>query len=73
MVSDCEKADVVLVNSDFVKQTFIDTGFDPNKIKVAYLGVRNDFFGLKHDYSIDGKLKILFTGGFGFRRVLNML
>lgn len=68
VVSDCEKADVVLVNSDFVKQTFIDTGFDPNKIKVAYLGVRNDFFGLKHDYSIDGKLKILFTGGFGFRK-----
>lgn len=68
VVSDCEKADVILVNSDFVKQTFIDTGFNPNKIKVVYLGVRNDFFGLKHNYIIDGKLKILFTGGFGFRK-----
>lgn len=68
VLSDCKKADMLLVNSDFVKKTFVDEGYNPYKIMVAYLGVRDDFYKLKTDYSIKGKTKILFTGGFGFRK-----
>lgn len=69
IVSDCKKGDVVLVNSQFVKDTFVANGFAPEKIKVILLGVREDFFFLKKDYSIkDNTIKILFTGSFGFRK-----
>lgn len=68
MVEDCEQADCILVNSDFVKETFVAEGIPAEKFHVEYLGVRPDFFGLKHDWSIVGPVKILFTGGFGVRK-----
>lgn len=68
IMHDCEEGDRLLVNSDFVKNTFVEYGFDANKIDVVYLGVRPDFFGLKKSYELTGPLKILFTGGFGFRK-----
>lgn len=68
IMHDCEEGDRLLVNSDFVKNTFVKYGFDANKIDVVYLGVRPDFFGLKKSYKRKGPLKILFTGGFGFRK-----
>ena len=68
VLDDCGKADMLLVNSDFVKQTFVDEGYDEDKITVAYLGVRDDFYRLKNDYNINQKVKLLFTGGFGFRK-----
>ncbi len=69
IIEECRKGDVVLVNSQFVKDTFVDNGFDSDKIKVALLGVRKDFYSLKNDYNIkDGIFRILFTGGFGFRK-----
>lgn len=69
IVEDCRKADVILVNSQFVKDTFVQNGFEEEKIKVSLLGVRDDFNSLKTDYCIkEGVLKILFTGGFGFRK-----
>lgn len=69
IVKDCEEADLLLVNSDFVKETFVEEGFSAEKIAVAYLGVREDFFSLKKDYSIGNRpLQILFTGQFGIRK-----
>lgn len=69
IISDCRKADAILVNSQFVKDTFIQNGFDEAKIKVCLLGVRDDFNSIKSDYNITNKtLKILFTGSFGFRK-----
>ena len=68
VLCDCEKADVLLVNSWFVKDTFVRQGFNAEKIKVIYLGVRSDFWGLKKNYGIFGKLKLLFTGSFGIRK-----
>lgn len=69
VLSDCAKADVLLVNSEFVRDTFIEAGYTPLRIRIAYLGVRGDFMRLKTDYSLTGgKLRILFTGGFGFRK-----
>jgi glycosyltransferase involved in cell wall biosynthesis len=87
IVKDCEEADVVMVNSFFVKDTFVENGFAPEKIKVVYLGQREDFFGLRQRrFDVSGlmfdagggansnlkpqtsNLKLLFTGGFGFRK-----
>lgn len=65
---DARMADCILVNSFFVKKTFIEQGFSEDKIKVVHQGVREDFIGLKTDYSTNGKIKLLFTGGFGFRK-----
>lgn len=68
IIEDCNEADILLVNSFFVKDTFIAAGYDEKKIHIAYLGVRKDFFSLKKNYSINTPIKILFTGEFGFRK-----
>ncbi len=73
MLRDCADADLLLVNSDFVKKTFVDEGYPAEKIRVAYLGVREEFFDLKRDYSIEGPVRILFTGNFDIRKGVRIL
>lgn len=68
VINDCKKGDRILVNSEFVKRTFVDEGFDASKIDVVLLGVRNDFFSLKKSYEVRDKIRLLFTGSFGFRK-----
>ncbi|WP_152286931.1 glycosyltransferase family 4 protein [Flavicella marina] len=62
VMDDCKEADVLLVNSDYVKSTFLKHGFCDEKISVVPLGIRRDFLYLKKNYTIDGKLKLLYTG-----------
>ena len=75
VLKDCDDADVLLVNSDYVKQTFVDQGYDSDRIVVAYLGVRRDFLDLKDSYTLaeDGRLRLLFTGGFALRKGANLI
>ncbi len=73
VLRDCAEADLLLVNSDFVKRTFVEQGYSADKIRVAYLGVREEFFGLKRDYRIDGPVRILFTGNFDVRKGVRLL
>ena len=73
VLRDCADADLLLVNSDFVKKTFVNEGYPAEKIRVAYLGVRQEFFDLKHDYNIEGPVKILFTGNFDIRKGVRIL
>lgn len=68
VLQDCEDADVVLVNSDYVKTTFVEAGFPASKVEVAYWGVRDDFLGLKQNYRCSGPVRLLFTGAFGLRK-----
>lgn len=71
VAEDCEWADALLVNSFFVRDTFIEQGYPVEKIKVVYLGTRPDFFGLRKVKATnrgERKLRLLFTGGFGFRK-----
>lgn len=70
---DCAEADVLLVNSDYVKETFIEAGYPANKIRVAYLGVRPDFWSLKQDYQRDTEIRLLFTGHFDLRKGARVL
>jgi glycosyltransferase involved in cell wall biosynthesis len=73
VLRDCDDADLLLVNSDFVKKTFVEQGYPAEKVRVAYLGVREDFFDLKRDYRIDGPVRILFTGNFDIRKGVRIL
>lgn len=75
VINDCEDADYVVVNSDFVKSTFIENGYEPSKIKVLYLGVRSDFVGIKTDWSlpVGNPVRLLFIGAFGFRKGARIL
>jgi glycosyltransferase involved in cell wall biosynthesis len=73
VLRDCADADLLLVNSDFVKKTFVEQGYPADKVRVAYLGVREEFFDLKRDYQIDGPVNILFTGNFDVRKGVRLL
>jgi glycosyltransferase involved in cell wall biosynthesis len=73
VLRDCADADLLLVNSDFVKRTFVQQGYPAAKVRVAYLGVREEFFDLKRDYRIDGPVRILFTGNFDIRKGVRLL
>jgi glycosyltransferase involved in cell wall biosynthesis len=68
LLDDCVAADCVLVNSDFVKHTFTENGFPPDRIRVAYLGVRDDFIGLKQSWRASQPFRLLYTGGFVLRK-----
>jgi glycosyltransferase involved in cell wall biosynthesis len=73
VLRDCAQADLLLVNSDFVKKTFVQEGYPADKIRVAYLGVREEFFDLKRDYRIQGPVRVLFTGNFDIRKGVRVL
>ncbi|SFE02998.1 Glycosyltransferase Family 4 [Chitinophaga sp. CF118] len=67
VLEDCEEADMLLVNSDYVKDTFLEQGYPAEKISVIHLGIDESFYDLKKTYQSD-KIKLLFTGNFGFRK-----
>jgi glycosyltransferase involved in cell wall biosynthesis len=68
VLRDCEQADRLLVNSDFVKRTFLERGYASDQIDVEYLGVAPRYFYLKKSYDRVGSLKLLFTGNFDLRK-----
>ncbi len=73
VLKDCDQADLLLVNSDFVKDTFLKYGYPADRIRVAYLGVRESFFHLKKDYEIQGPVKLIFTGNLDLRKGARVL
>ncbi|MCX6938689.1 MAG: glycosyltransferase, partial [Verrucomicrobia bacterium] len=63
VLADCDQADYLLVNSEYVKTTFLERGYPSKKIIVSYLGVREDFIGLKTSHADTScRLRLLFTG-----------
>lgn len=73
VLADCEQADVLLVNSDYVKDTFVQRGVCGERIRVLYLGVRDDFLGAKQQHREGGRLKLLFTGTLAIRKGAHIL
>lgn len=67
-------ADKILVNSDFVKESYIFAGVDHEKINVAYLPPLPHF---KNNTNLsrenDGPLKLLFAGGLEERKGIVLL
>lgn len=68
VVQDCHDADAVLVNSDFVKETFLACGMSPDRIRVAYLGVRPSMPQVERSYRVGSHVRLLFVGDFGIRK-----
>lgn len=77
VLRDLELADHVLVNSDFVKATFVERGWDPERIDVIYLGVDDRFLASVSDQpaalETDGVLRLLFAGSFASRKGVDSL
>jgi glycosyltransferase involved in cell wall biosynthesis len=73
VLRDCHEADLLLVNSDFVRETFVANGYPPGRIRVAYLGVQDRYLGLKTRYAIQGHISLLFTGNFELRKGVRLL
>lgn len=73
VLDDCDQADRLLVNSDFVKRTFVERGYPAERIDVGYLGVRPTYFHLKQSYACPEHVKILFTGNFDLRKGARVL
>lgn len=68
VLKDCAEADILMVNANHIRDSFVERGFEPAKIRVVYLGVRDDFrdvtikrleLGKKNDVP-----RVLFTGSF---------
>ena len=72
-LKDFEHADAVLVNSEFVKQTFVACGYSPEKVFVVYWGVDNQFLAAS-DNALSSKTQrksarhLLFCGQWGYRK-----
>jgi len=72
VLDDIDRADHIIVNSDFVKETFLSQGYPSDRIHVAYVGVDQQFmnaipardFGLERQASA----RLLFAGQFGRRK-----
>jgi glycosyltransferase involved in cell wall biosynthesis len=73
VLDDIEQADAVLVNSDFVKKTFLHQGWDGTKIYVIYCGVDDAFLDgipAPHDVGrVYGRgTRVVFAGSFERRK-----
>lgn len=77
-LADIGKADYVLVNSDFVKRTFVDQGYPAERIRVIYWGVDDNFLERIPEYPASSygrpeQLKMLFVGAFNRRKGASVL
>lgn len=72
VLKDCEEADVLLVNSDYVKDTFVQQGYPADKISVIHLGIDESFHSLKQSYE-SGTIRLVFTGNFGVRKGAHLI
>lgn len=75
VLADCAAADLILVNSHFVRETMIEQGFALEKIRVAYLGVDEFFHAAKrhHREVRDTPVRALFAGHFEPRKGSHVL
>jgi len=76
ILEDTKRADVILVNSEFVKQTFVFAGVPASKIVVAYLPPMGIFQRIIEQpkriiKSENGYLKVLFAGTLEERKGIN--
>lgn len=76
VLRDIESADFIVVNSDFVRETFEWAGFDTTRVKVIYGGVEAEFVDSipERDTETDeGPLRLLFAGEIGQRKGADVL
>ena len=73
---DLERADAVLVNSQFVKDTFVSLGWSAERLHVVYLGVDDNFLRALPKVRREptgGRLRLLFAGRLERRKGVDVL
>lgn len=75
ILDDVERADHVVVNSDFVRQTFLHQGWPDDRIHVVSIGVDQPYLDrLPQRRPIDGTpIRLLFAGGSDLRKGIGVL
>ena len=69
ILADISHADAVVVNSEFVRETFLHQGWDKGAVHVVPLGVNDEFLSLiPPRVPPRGALRLLFAGSFGARK-----
>lgn len=80
VMQDCEDADLLMVDCDFVKSTFLKYGYPADKIRVVYMGLDQRFNGLKKwdsrelidvGHSVGNPIRLIFTGIFASHKGSN--
>jgi glycosyltransferase involved in cell wall biosynthesis len=66
-------ADVVLVNSEFTRSSFLQMGFEPDRLEVVPLGVDLDDFKPGPPKETGHGLRLLFAGAISHRKGLDVL
>lgn len=78
MVDDLDKADRVIVISDFIKKSCVLAGMDPSKIYVAYLPPAHEFldklpyFDIQENRVTEDKI-VLFVGTLSYRKGIDLV
>jgi glycosyltransferase involved in cell wall biosynthesis len=76
VLRDINSADWIIVNSDFVRQTFEWVGFDTTRVKVIYAGVEAEFMDAiagRDENPAGQPLHMMFAGDIGQRKGANVL
>jgi glycosyltransferase involved in cell wall biosynthesis len=76
VLDDITRADVVLVNSEFVRATFVSQGWDPERLRVIYWGIDDAFLAnlpRRAKAVVDGSRSIFFAGAVDSRKGADVL
>lgn len=73
VLKDCRNADLIMVGSEYVKETFVEFGYDPKMFRVVPLGVLSIFGHVKTSYAKSGCLELIYTGNWGEWKGVNDL
>ena len=72
ILSDVDQADYVLVNSEFVRETFLHQGWNANRLRVIYWGADDAFLDAvplrSRGQAGSSTMRLLFAGGFELRK-----
>lgn len=70
---ECELADRIMVGSSFARQSFVELGYDANRIVVTPYGVDANQFAPRDEPKRDGVFRVLFVGQIGQRKGVSYL
>ncbi|MCY3793720.1 MAG: glycosyltransferase family 4 protein [Gammaproteobacteria bacterium] len=69
ILADIAQADAVVVNSEFVRETFLHQGWDGRAVHVVPWGINDEFLSLIPPRTApEDRLRLLFAGSFGARK-----
>jgi glycosyltransferase involved in cell wall biosynthesis len=78
ILNDLQRADSILVASEFVKETFVHQGWDPARLHVAYFGIDDKFFDRIPEQSSrvnddTRPVRFLYSGEWGLRKAVDVI